>query len=121
MVSHLGEDKQSRIFKCNNFEPESLPLLCLEVDNQDLDFSNSSPFCLKDKLEADIRKPCQTLPCHCPYELSKRLRASAQKAVCDSVSFLSLSLNDGSFECQDASHLESPHTLLLSFRLGLHL
>lgn len=32
---------------------------------------------------------------------------SAQKAVCDLVSFLSLSLDDESFECQDASHLES--------------
>lgn len=32
---------------------------------------------------------------------------SAQKVVCDLVSFLSLSLDDGSFECQDVPHLES--------------
>lgn len=83
----------------------SLPLPCLTCQ----DFSNSSPFCFRDKhqLAAGIWKPCQTLVCHSPYGLSERLRVSAQKAVCDLVSFLSLSLDDESFEYQDASHLAS--------------
>lgn len=86
--------------------PASLPLPCLTCQ----DLSNSSPFCLRDKhqLAAGIQKPYQTLACHSPYGLSERLRESAQKVVCDLVSFLSLSLDDGSFECQDVSHLESP-------------
>lgn len=127
-VSHLRENTQCRIFKHSDFKPASLPLPCLHLcfyhacipafavpaslplpclTCQDL--SNSSPFCLRDKhqLAAGIQKPYRTLECHSPYGLSKRLRVSAQKVVCDLVSFLFLSLDDRSFECQDASHLES--------------